>query len=224
MTLPGTWNKAYILSGRCSLNQSGVSNLVFCILFLCVGRPSSRFSAILSFVSIAITVGLCTASVVPDDTFFCCLTMRFENWDILLFPRGSKTPIQEFKTTCNVVHDGGTVQFAAITPLWLRSAFSETDRLTEFLHSHGSVGLPTVCCFVPSLAHGAPFQVSIHSWSEAIVSQYAKSYSKFPDTVKFEARLFIDGRLVAYVVLASSLRSVPQLRCWLTREQLDDIG
>ncbi|KND90082.1 hypothetical protein TOPH_05293 [Tolypocladium ophioglossoides CBS 100239] len=103
--------------------------------------------------------------------------MRFEDWDILLFPRGCKTPVKEFKVACHVVHDA------------------------EFSHSHGSIGLPTVCCFVPSLAPGAPFQVSIHSWSDAIVSQFARSYSKFPDTVKFEAKLFVDGRLVASTAL-----------------------
>jgi hypothetical protein len=26
--------------------------------------------------------------------------MRFENWDILLFPQVSGTPIQEFRTEC----------------------------------------------------------------------------------------------------------------------------
>lgn len=26
--------------------------------------------------------------------------MRFENWDILLFPQASGTPLQEFRTEC----------------------------------------------------------------------------------------------------------------------------
>lgn len=60
------------------------------------------------------------------------------------------------------------------------------------------MGLPTVTCFVPSMASGTPFQISIHSWFGPTVSQYTKSYSKYADTVKFEARLFIDGRLAAY--------------------------
>ncbi|KAM4054298.1 NADH dehydrogenase (ubiquinone)-like protein [Hirsutella rhossiliensis] len=103
--------------------------------------------------------------------------MRFDDWDILLFPRDCKTPMKEFKVACHVVHDA------------------------EFSHTHGSIGLPTVCCFVPSLASGTPFQVSIHSWFGPTVSQYTKSYSKYTDTVKFEARLFIDGRLVASTAL-----------------------
>lgn len=135
--------------------------------------------------------------------------MRYEDWDILLFPRGCKTPVKEFKAACNVVHDAGMVNFAAHLLPW-----SQTDLRcrAEFSHSHGSIGLPTVCCFIPSLAPGAPFQVSIHSWSDAIVSQFARSYSKFPDTVKFEARLFIDGRLVAYDVLPSCCCGSLELR------------
>ncbi|PFH58101.1 hypothetical protein XA68_14146 [Ophiocordyceps unilateralis] len=105
--------------------------------------------------------------------------MRYEDWDILLFPRDSKNPVKEFKVACHVVHD------------------------PEFSHTHGS-GLPTVCCFVPSLAAGAPFKVSIHSWSPPSTSQYTKSYGKIADSVKFEARLFIDGRLIASAALEQS--------------------
>lgn len=34
--------------------------------------------------------------------------MRYENWDVLLFPANSKVPIQEFKTQCFVTRDRGT--------------------------------------------------------------------------------------------------------------------
>lgn len=37
--------------------------------------------------------------------------MRFEDWDVLLFPRDSKIPMKEFKTNCHVVHDTGKLQF-----------------------------------------------------------------------------------------------------------------
>ncbi|KAF4509293.1 hypothetical protein G6O67_005562 [Ophiocordyceps sinensis] len=103
--------------------------------------------------------------------------MRYEDWDILLFPKDSKIPMKEFKVACHVVHDA------------------------EFSHTHGTMGLPTVTCFVPSMASGTPFQISIHSWFGPTVSQYTKSYSKYADTVKFEARLFIDGRLAASTAL-----------------------
>lgn len=35
------------------------------------------------------------------------LKMRYENWDVLLFPGASKVPIQEFKTQCFVTRDRG---------------------------------------------------------------------------------------------------------------------
>jgi hypothetical protein len=34
-------------------------------------------------------------------------TMRYENWDVLLFPAGSKVPLQEFKTQCFATRDLG---------------------------------------------------------------------------------------------------------------------
>ncbi|KAL7911858.1 hypothetical protein GGI35DRAFT_300849 [Trichoderma velutinum] len=103
--------------------------------------------------------------------------MRFEDWDILLFPRDCKVPVKEFKVACHVIHD------------------------TEFTSPHGSFGLPTVCCFIPSLPSGTPFQVSIHSWSSPIVSQFTGCYSKYGDSANFEARVFIDGQLVASAIL-----------------------
>ncbi|KAL7946150.1 hypothetical protein V8C42DRAFT_322610 [Trichoderma barbatum] len=103
--------------------------------------------------------------------------MRFEDWDILLFPRDCKVPVKEFKVACHVIHD------------------------TEFTSPHGSFGLPTVCCFIPSLASGTPFQISIHSWSSPSVSQFTRCYSKYGDSANFEARVFIDGQLVASATL-----------------------
>ncbi|CAM1511990.1 Fc.00g095030.m01.CDS01 [Cosmosporella sp. VM-42] len=99
--------------------------------------------------------------------------MRYEDWDILLFPQDCKVPMKEFKVSCHVVHDA------------------------EFSHTHGSFGLPTVSCFVPSLAAGTPFQISMHSWTVPTISQVTQAYTKYPNNVKFEARLLVDGRLVA---------------------------
>ncbi|KAI0424460.1 hypothetical protein F5Y09DRAFT_139426 [Xylaria sp. FL1042] len=99
--------------------------------------------------------------------------MRFEEWDVLLFPKDSKVPMKEFKTNCHVVHD------------------------TEFAYTNGSFGLPTMTCFMPGLPPGTPFNISLHSWKTPDVSQFTRSYSKHPELVKFEARVLIDGRLVA---------------------------
>ncbi|KAF2964610.1 hypothetical protein GQX73_g8966 [Xylaria multiplex] len=99
--------------------------------------------------------------------------MRFEEWDVLLFPKDSKVPMKEFKTNCHVVHD------------------------TEFAYTNGSFGLPTMTCFMPGLPPGTSFNISLHSWKTPDVSQFTRNYSKHPELVKFEARVLIDGRLVA---------------------------
>ncbi|KAI8947973.1 hypothetical protein F4801DRAFT_483938 [Xylaria longipes] len=99
--------------------------------------------------------------------------MRFEEWDVLLFPKDSKVPMKEFKTNCHVVHD------------------------PEFAYTNGSYGLPTMTCFMPGLPPGTPFNISLHSWKTPDVSQFTRNYSKHPELVKFEARVLVDGRLIA---------------------------
>lgn len=39
------------------------------------------------------------------------VNMRYEDWDILLFPRGCSVPMKEFKVACHVVHDLGEPTF-----------------------------------------------------------------------------------------------------------------
>lgn len=80
--------------------------------------------------------------------------------------------------------------------------------VAEFSNSHGSFGLPTICCFIPSLASGTPFQISIHSWSAPTVSQFTKCFSKYGDSAYFEARVFIDGQLVACVPILPLMLSL----------------
>ncbi|KAM0326213.1 hypothetical protein ACHAQA_006810 [Verticillium albo-atrum] len=99
--------------------------------------------------------------------------MRYQDWDILIFPWDTNVPFKEFKVDCNVVHD------------------------MEFGHGTDSYGIPTVTCFIPSLAAGAPFTISVHSWRTPELSQITRAYSKHPEAIKFEARVFIDGYLVA---------------------------
>ncbi|KAK8125973.1 uncharacterized protein PG998_001732 [Apiospora kogelbergensis] len=97
--------------------------------------------------------------------------MRYEDWDLLIFPQDSKIPLQEFKTQCHVVHN------------------------PEFAFTSGSYGLPTLTCFVPGLTGGTPFNISLHNWRKPEISQYTKSYSQHLELVKWEARVIIDGRL-----------------------------
>lgn len=101
--------------------------------------------------------------------------MRYDDWDVILFPSGrdAKIPIKEFKVQCHVVPD------------------------QELAHMHGQAGLPVMTCFIPSLPAGSPFQISMHAWKTPDISLFTKTYSRHTEFVKFEARIFIDGRLVA---------------------------
>lgn len=45
---------------------------------------------------------------------FWTVKMRYENWDVLLFPATSKAPIQEFKTQCFVTRDRGGMSCSSI--------------------------------------------------------------------------------------------------------------
>lgn len=101
--------------------------------------------------------------------------MRYDDWDVLLFPSGgdARVPLKEFKVGCHVVPDG------------------------EFSHNRGTFGLPVMTCFVPGLQPGAPFHISIHCWGNPKISQYTQSYSKHPELVKLEARILVDGQMVA---------------------------
>ncbi|KAI9642218.1 hypothetical protein NHQ30_009020 [Ciborinia camelliae] len=100
--------------------------------------------------------------------------MRYQNWDVLMFPNElCKIPLQEFKTSCQVVQD------------------------PEVHHSQSTaLLLPTVTCFVPSLAAGEPFRISIHSWQNPEASRYIHQISsRHAEHVMFEARVFVDGRI-----------------------------
>ncbi|KAJ4269779.1 hypothetical protein NW762_001447 [Fusarium torreyae] len=94
--------------------------------------------------------------------------MRYEDWDVLLFPQGSGVPLREFKVECHVSH------------------YREASNSGKFSR------LPVVTCFVPSLAPGTPFQISLHSWS-APTSQVTNQ----SEGLTFQTRLFIDGDLIA---------------------------
>ncbi|KAI1073747.1 hypothetical protein F5B20DRAFT_494173 [Whalleya microplaca] len=115
--------------------------------------------------------------------------MRYEDWDVLLFPKDSKIPMKEFKSNCHVVHD------------------------TEFAYTHGSFGLPTMTCFMPGLSPGTQFNISLHCWKTPEISQFTRSYSKHPELVKFEARVLVDGRLVSYVPDCSIITASADWSC-----------
>ncbi|KAJ5605111.1 hypothetical protein N7510_010265 [Penicillium lagena] len=110
--------------------------------------------------------------------------MRYENWDVLLFPETCKTPIQEFKTQCFVTKDRESPYLqnpSIVTP-------------SSYYAAQGNFGqLPILTTFVPSLPPEAPFRVSIHSWEKPRPSRFIESLMQPDDLLLFEARVFVDG-------------------------------
>ena len=115
----------------------------------------------------------------------------------------------EFRTGCHVVHDNGVSQASILRRLTIPFTSVRITTLTialcflEFAHHHCSFGLATMTCFVPSLPTRKHYFISIHSWHDPEVSQFTRSYSKHPELVQFEARIIVDGRLIAFVIVQS---------------------
>ncbi|EUC30705.1 hypothetical protein COCCADRAFT_39088 [Bipolaris zeicola 26-R-13] len=94
--------------------------------------------------------------------------MRYDDWDVILFPRNSHVPIQEFKTACFV---------------------SQVEYGRQ---------LPTLTCFITSLPPSTPFRISLHSWrttlkASALLESQRKGNQKIVFAVQVivgEARLF----------------------------------
>lgn len=99
------------------------------------------------------------------------------------------------------------------------------QRLTgaEFGLTTGSYGLPTLTCFVPGLDAGSPFNISLHSWGKPEPSEYTQSYTQHAEACNWEARVFVDGRLLSYVPRFPQERSLTKndeltsFRCGVAR-------
>ncbi|USP79223.1 mrna binding post-transcriptional regulator [Curvularia clavata] len=89
-------------------------------------------------------------------------TMRYDDWDVILFPRDSHVPIQEFKTACFV---------------------SQAD--------YGRP-LPTLTCFINSLPPSTPFRISLHSWRTVLkASALLESQRKGNQKIVFMVQVVI---------------------------------
>ncbi|KAJ5189825.1 hypothetical protein N7472_008839 [Penicillium cf. griseofulvum] len=114
--------------------------------------------------------------------------MRYRNWDVLLFPGGSKVPIQEFKTQCFVTKDKDSPYLHNAAFLGPHAHLPEQGVFNQ---------LPVLTTFIPSLLKDSPFQVSVHSWEKPHPSVQIESNMEPEDILLFEVRLFIDGVFVA---------------------------
>ncbi|KAJ4358129.1 uncharacterized protein N0V89_002708 [Didymosphaeria variabile] len=90
--------------------------------------------------------------------------MRYDDWDVILFPKDSAVPIQEFRTTCYTTQDNNGHQ------------------------------LPTLTCYITSLPAAAPFRISIHSWTApAKSSSLIESRQRSSQKMVFAVQVIVDG-------------------------------
>jgi hypothetical protein len=107
--------------------------------------------------------------------------MRYQNWDVLLFPGASRVPIQEFETKFHVL---SASQRASAPSTAIDDPFTDFESMTK---------LPLLTCFIASLPADAPFRVSIHSWSRPTGSYILETCWAKDESVAFQARVYIDG-------------------------------
>ncbi|CAN9321301.1 unnamed protein product [Alternaria sp. RS040] len=93
--------------------------------------------------------------------------MRYDDWDVILFPKDSHVPIQEFKTACYVSPE-------------------EYGRQ-----------LPTLTCYINSLPTSTPFRISVHSWTAlSKASPLIESRRKTNQKVVYTVQVIVDGARV----------------------------
>lgn len=74
-------------------------------------HPSTDLTCTLASRLLPLSSPLNAASTIPrsfsPSPHTIQIKMRYQNWDVLVFPELSKVPQQEYKTTCQVVQDHG---------------------------------------------------------------------------------------------------------------------
>jgi hypothetical protein len=118
-------------------------------------------------------------------------SMRYQNWDILLFPGGSRVPIQEFDTKFHVLTSSTK---PAATSTALEDPFTDDTTYRVFEQ------LPLLTCFIPSQPRDSPFRVSIHSWTKPLASSGLSACRTKEEVVGFQARLYLDGIFQWFVI------------------------
>ncbi|KAJ5457563.1 hypothetical protein N7475_008951 [Penicillium sp. IBT 31633x] len=142
--------------------------------------------------------------------------MRYRNWDVLLFPGGSKVPIQEFKTQCFVTKDRDSPYLHNPVYFGPHAHRPEQGQFNQ---------LPVLTTFIPSMPKDSPFQVSIHSWEKPRPSVQIESNMEPEDVLLFEARIFVDGIFVSGSIYGQRTRwpQIMDLGSSLDRDGNQDI-
>lgn len=117
--------------------------------------------------------------------------MRYEDWDVILFPRDSHVPIQEFKTACYSSQDASTYRASTHDP---KFGTIETSYLQ--LVSGGKQS-PTLSCYISSLPPSTPFRISVHSWAPVNrPSAVIESRRKPDQKITYMFQVLVDGTRV----------------------------
>lgn len=123
--------------------------------------------------------------------------MRYENWDVILFPADSRTPIQEFKTQCFVGKDTASPYLKYHYQSTFTGAGLGSSSYYPLPANSGQV--PVLTCFIQTLPKDTPFRVSIHSWDKPHPSRLVQGIMEVDDVLLYEARIMVDGEFKAWV-------------------------
>jgi len=134
--------------------------------------------------------------------------MRFQDWDVLLFPQGSHVPLREFRTACYAQQDPDPPHHHQQHPLPPRSRTTTSATATTFTTTTtmaaaagvgpvGGVTTPLLTAFVPGLGAGEGFQVSVHSWSPPAAIAGGGVGGGSGAVMQWRVKIVVDGAVVA---------------------------
>ncbi|KAK1808546.1 hypothetical protein LTR12_017085 [Friedmanniomyces endolithicus] len=124
--------------------------------------------------------------------------MRFQDWDVLLFPQGSHVPLREFRTACYAHQDPDPMHPRPTTTTTSSSTNSTNNNTTTTTTTTAAVATtPLLTAFVPSLSAGEGFQVSVHSWSTPTAIAGGGVGGGNGAVMQWRVKIVVDGAVVA---------------------------
>jgi len=124
--------------------------------------------------------------------------MRFQDWDVLLFPQGSHVPLREFRTACYAHQDPDPMHPRPTTTTTSSSTSSTNNNTTTTTTTTAAVATtPLLTAFVPSLSAGEGFQVSVHSWSTPTAIAGGGVGGGNGAVMQWRVKIVVDGAVVA---------------------------
>ncbi|KAJ5481030.1 hypothetical protein N7539_006924 [Penicillium diatomitis] len=110
--------------------------------------------------------------------------MRYNVWDVVIYPADTGIPLQEYQVNYQVVQDRDSPYLT--NPDLMQRALGANDVVTW-----GKV--PLITCFIPSMKELVPMQVSIHHWAYPEPTWITLSTMIPGDTLVYGMRVLVDG-------------------------------